>query len=119
MPATSLGSDDGAPASPFGSGPSARLIAFLERQPHWRITALGVVLLGGLWIIDRSTAPDVSFLVFYLAPVLLLTWFVGRRAGMLVSVASAVLWFLDDVLTAPAPSLPLTPYWNAAVKLGF
>ncbi|HLN93586.1 MAG TPA: SpoIIE family protein phosphatase, partial [Thermoanaerobaculia bacterium] len=60
-----------------------------------------------------------SFLVFYLAPVLLLTWFVGHRAGMLMSLASAVLWFADDVLTAPAPSRPLTPYWNAAVKLGF
>jgi serine phosphatase RsbU (regulator of sigma subunit) len=98
---------------------SAKLVAFLERQPRWRITALGLSLLGGLWVIDRSTAPDVSFLVFYLAPVLLLTWFEGRRAGMLVSLASAVLWFLDDVLTGPVPSRPLTPYWNAAVKLGF
>ena len=99
--------------------PSARLVAFLERQPHWRITALGLSILAGLWVIDRSTAPDLSFLVFYLAPVILLTWFEGRRAGMLVSLASAVLWFLDDVLTGAAPSRPLTPYWNAAVKLGF
>jgi serine phosphatase RsbU (regulator of sigma subunit) len=94
-------------------------VAFLERQPRWRITTLGLTLLGGLWLIDRFTAPDLSFLVFYLAPLLLLTWFVGRRAGMFVSLVSAVLWFLDDVLTGPAPSRPLTPYWNAAVKLGF
>lgn len=119
MPVAELGPDDGTSAGPFGRSPSAGLAAFLGRQPRWRITVLGLVLLGGLWIIDRSTAPDVSFLVFYLAPVLLLTWFVGRRAGMLVSLASAVLWFLDDVLTGPAPSRPLTPYWNAAVKLGF
>lgn len=101
------------------SSSSARLVAFLGRQPRWRITALGIALLGGLWVIDRTTAPDVSFLVFYLAPVLLLTWFVGRRAGMFMSLASAVLWFLDDVLTTPAFSRSLTPYWNAMVKLGF
>lgn len=99
--------------------PSARLVGFLGRQPRWRITALGLAILGGLWVVDRLTAPDVSFLVFYLAPVLLLTWFVGRRAGMLVSLASAALWFLDDVLTSAGPSQPLIPYWNAAVKLGF
>jgi hypothetical protein len=61
MPVAGLGSDEEAPASPFGSGPSAKLIGFLERRPSWRITALGVVLLGGLWVIDRTTAPDVSF----------------------------------------------------------
>jgi len=119
MSVAGLGPDDGEAASPFGVGPSAKVVAFLGRQPRWRITALGLVLLGGLWVIDRATAPDLSFLVFYLAPVLLLTWFVGHRAGMLMSLASAVLWFADDVLTAPAPSRPLTPYWNAAVKLGF
>jgi serine phosphatase RsbU (regulator of sigma subunit) len=105
--------------SPPAASLSSTLIGFLGRQPRWRITVLGLSLLAVLWAIDRSTAPDVSFLVFYLAPVLLLTWFVGRRTGMLVSLVNAVLWFLDDVLTGPAPSRPLTPYWNAAVKLGF
>ncbi len=95
------------------------LIRMIGRQPKPLLTAVGFLLVFFLWIIDHLTAPDLSFLIFYIAPVLLLTWFVGRTAGILISILSAAAWFVEDVMAHQAYSSPAIPYWNLAAKFGF
>ena len=75
-----------------------------------------VLLIGGL---DYVTGAEVSIAPLYLLPVAVATWFVGLRAGLLLSVLSAVSRLQDLWLTHLPFTHPLTPYWNGVVELGF
>lgn len=91
---------------------------FLQRQSKSCIVAVGGVLVLLLGVIDHLTGPDFSFVVFYLLPVFLVTWFAGKNAGIAVSLMSGISWFVADVLTMAAASHPSIPYLNLITKLG-
>jgi diguanylate cyclase (GGDEF)-like protein len=94
-------------------------IEFLQRQSKRCIVTAGIVLVLLLWVIDYLTGPDFSFVVFYLFPVFLVTWFAGKEAGAAISLMSGIAWFTADALTMSAPSHPSIPYLNFITKLGF
>jgi diguanylate cyclase (GGDEF)-like protein len=97
-----------------------QMIEFLQLQSKRRIVSAGVVLVLVLWVIDYLTGPDFSFVVFYLFPVFLVTWFAGKKAGIAISLMSGIAWFAADMLTMlPADSNPSIPYLNLITKLGF
>lgn len=93
-----------------------RFVDFLNKQPSVAILLFGLLLVGALGFADYATGPEMFFLEFYLLPVLLVAWFAGERAGILVSVASAVSWFIDEVVGRSPHSQPAVPYWNVGVK---
>jgi len=96
-----------------------QVIEFLQRQSKRCIVSAGVVQVLVLWIIDYVTGPDFSFVVFYLFPVFLVTWFAGKQAGIAISLMSGIAWFVADVLTATADVRGAIPYLNLVTKLGF
>jgi diguanylate cyclase (GGDEF)-like protein len=74
-----------------------------------------IVLLG---VADYLTGSELAFSVFYLFPVGLATWYVGREAGVVASVLSASSWYLADALARGEPySYPFIPAWNTGVRL--
>jgi diguanylate cyclase (GGDEF)-like protein len=80
----------------------------------------GLVMLAMLGLIDYATGPDLSFIVFYLVPILLVGWFVGSGAGVLMSVAGGMAWFFADILSrSTSYAHPAIPYWNVTVKVAF
>jgi signal transduction histidine kinase len=84
------------------------------------ILASGVLLVGVVGFLDFATGAELSFAFFYLLPTCLVTWYVGRRPGVAVSVLSAGVWLLADYLNIPlAFNHSLIPYWNALTRLGF
>ena len=75
---------------------------------------LAVVAVGLLHI---AAGWQFSFELFYLLPVMLVSFHAGLAAGALVSVAGAAAWLYVELLTgAPYPH-PLAPYWNGCVHL--
>jgi hypothetical protein len=78
---------------------------------------LFLVLLIG--VLDYLTGYELSFSIFYLGPILFVTWFVSRRAGITTSLTGAATWFLADLLSGHEYSNILIPYWNATVRLFF
>lgn len=77
--------------------------------------SMAVVLVG---VVDYATGAELAFSVFYLFPVGIAAWFFGWKAGSVVSVESAVAWFLADTLARSEPySYPFVPAWNAGVRL--
>jgi sigma-B regulation protein RsbU (phosphoserine phosphatase) len=64
-----------------------------------------------LGILDYRAAPDVSFIIFYLPPVLLATWYAGFIPGLILSVFAALLWFYDDV-SGVTFTRNVTLYWD-------
>ncbi len=96
-----------------------QVIEFLQRQSKRCIVSAGVVLVLVLWAIDYVTGSDFSFVVFYLVPVFLVTWFAGKQAGIAISLMSGIAWYVADVLTMPDDVHPAIPYLNLLTKLGF
>jgi sigma-B regulation protein RsbU (phosphoserine phosphatase) len=98
-----------------------RLVAFLRRQPPWVLIAIGLFWVAILALLDYVAPLELSFLTFYVAPVLFLVWFVGPAAGFLGAAASAAFWVWEDVLSAHAhPTLKLhVTDWNLAVRAVF
>ncbi len=89
-----------------------------KRRPiFWAIVGLiGVFCVG---IGDFLTGWQLSFSIFYLIPIVLVTWFAGRNFGLVMSIASTIVWFTADNLSGQPYSQPIFPFWNAGVRLGF
>jgi sigma-B regulation protein RsbU (phosphoserine phosphatase) len=94
-------------------------MAVLRRQPRGVLTAVGLFLAASLAVLDLATPPNLSFLIFYIAPVLFLVWFVGRGAALLATALAAGVWTYEDVLSAGGQSSPALAIWSVATRFGF
>ena len=86
-------------------------------RPVWFLVGITLVFLIGLT--DYITGEELSFSVFYLLPVAVETWFVGRNTGLLFAVISAISWLAADLFGGHRYSHPAIPYWNMLVRFGF
>ncbi len=81
-------------------------------------TAFTVLLVFAVGWVDYLTGEELSVSVFYLVPIGLCTWRVGRTYGLVIASASAMVWLAADSAAGQRWGHPLVPYWNAAVLLG-
>jgi diguanylate cyclase (GGDEF)-like protein len=85
-----------------------------SRAVVWVITVSFVLLLG---VIDYVTGQRISITFFYLLPVSLASWLLGRTPGRVVALGSALIMqggpFAEEDLSSPLIAL-----WNLAVRLG-
>jgi signal transduction histidine kinase len=88
-------------------------------MPKVLATLTAVVLTIGLGIVDYVTGREWAMSAFYLLPVCLAAWVVGRSAGLVVGALCAGAWFLSDVFSGPAYQHPLIPVWNAIMLFVF
>ena len=98
-------------------GPPA-IVAWAERWPPLVAHLVAAGLVAAVGLLDVMTGPDISFSIFYLAPVALVAWRLRARAGAAWAVMAAIVWLLVDLRTGDYPSLAVE-YWNASVRLGF
>jgi diguanylate cyclase (GGDEF)-like protein len=64
------------------------------------------------------TGYEYSLLVLYLIPIALAGWFTGRLSALILSVLSAVAWYIANSLAGQSYSQPQIGFWNAATWLG-
>lgn len=83
------------------------------------LVLIGITMLIAITWIDYVTGTEISFSIFYLLPTLVITWRLGRWAGLVFSLLSSVAWFLADTLPGQTYTHPAIPVWNALVRLGF
>jgi len=102
------------------AAPSIRRIAnYLGGQSKTFLIALSLVIVMVLAVIDYKTGEEISIAVFYLLPVALAAWFVGRWAGAFISCLSGATWLITDWTTGHIYSHLLVLYWNSIVNLVF
>jgi signal transduction histidine kinase len=87
-------------------------IAF-ENASRISVGVLSLIWIGAVGLADYWTGYERSMLIFYLIPITLGTWFVGRRFGMFLAGLSIGTSILSDV----ASGIPEVRYWNEAVGL--
>ena len=87
-----------------------------QKLPQPLLFLLYIIFIFFLWFCDTITGPDLSFLIFYLIPVCVATWYSGKRTGIIISSVCAAAWFFSDVMSHSSYSHPVIPYWNVTVK---
>lgn len=96
-----------------------KLLASLESLPKgWLSMASvgGVLILG---IIDYITGFELSMSFFYLIPVTVIAWTIGRSAGLWFSVLSAATWLTSNMLAGLEYSQLSIAVWNTLIRFGF
>jgi hypothetical protein len=79
----------------------------------------GLVLVVLIGVLHFLSGYELSFSLFYVAPISLATWWAGRREGVAVASFSALVWLGADMLSGHRFAHPLIPMWNGLMRVGF
>ncbi|MDQ7785034.1 MAG: GGDEF domain-containing protein [Desulfomonilaceae bacterium] len=89
----------------------------LDNLPKRLVVLIGILLLILVEFLDYSSSYELSFSVFYLIPIALVSRYVGMKAGALMAVMGAITWLIADLMSGHPYSHPLIPFWNASATL--
>jgi diguanylate cyclase (GGDEF)-like protein len=77
----------------------------------------GLILLVLVGVLDYMSGVVLSYSVFYLVPIILLSWFVGRWAGLVAVVLSALDWYVAPMLSGEVPPRNSLDHWHVVLEL--
>jgi signal transduction histidine kinase len=80
---------------------------------------LSLVFVAIVGVFDYLTGFELNFFAFYLIPVILAVWFVGRTFGVFISALCVVVSIAGDLFAGARYSSSLVPVWNTAISLTF
>ncbi|MBV9462814.1 MAG: hypothetical protein JO317_01170, partial [Verrucomicrobiae bacterium] len=83
------------------------------------VTVAAALLFWLIAWLDYAVGYEISLQVFYLIPIVMVAWFVGRWIAMVLSVSSAAAWAIGSFAPKTFVAHPLIVGWNALMALGF
>lgn len=92
---------------------------FLVARSQPENIALSLLLVAIIGAVDYLTGIEISVSIFYLLPIVLITWYGRAVAGYLLCIVSSAVWLALDFAARETFSHFLIPFWNASVRLGF
>jgi signal transduction histidine kinase len=101
--------------------PLSLLIRGLRWLDGWSppaVCAIGAFLIVCIGALSNLTGPQLSSSFLYLIPMLLVTQVAGLRAGIFTAFLAASIWLAADLHAGLEYGHPVTPYWNALMRLG-
>lgn len=95
-----------------------RVLNYLDSRSERTIAliAIGITLLLG--ILDIETAPHLHFLVFYLLPIALASWYLNRNSGVYMAIMCSLVWLVADSLGGDFQASPWITGWNFLMRTG-
>ena len=81
------------------------------------VIVLGVVFILG--IVDYFTGVELSISFFYLIPVSMAAWVLGKYGGLNYSVLCATVWLVSNLLSGQTFSNIFVGVWNTLTRFGF
>ena len=103
---------------PPRTGLLSRLVAWLDGQPRTQLFASSGIMVAALAGLSSAIGSEIATVVFYLAPISIAAYFVGRWQGRLVALLSAVAWTLMEEALRPVDTplaVALASGFNRAV----
>ncbi len=91
----------------------------IQSAPRELLAVVSVALVAAVAFLDHITGFEISFSIFYLIPISLTAWYLGRAQGLALSLLSAAAWLAVDLTAGHRYSSDLIPFWNGVVRLGF
>lgn len=96
-----------------------RIRAFLEHRSAGFILSCGWITIILLGIIDRTTGREFEFNIFYLLPLLFVTWFTDARIGVATSALATLVWGLSDWGLISSSTNIFFQIWNSIIEFSF
>jgi diguanylate cyclase (GGDEF)-like protein len=104
------------PSSPHPARPS--WVDVLDnRSPEFLATIAGLTVLV-LGVLNALIDAEVTFSVFYLLPIGLVSWYISRTAGVAYSVLCAGIWLMARLETGAFYARAWMESWDALVRFG-
>jgi diguanylate cyclase (GGDEF)-like protein len=97
----------------------ADLDRLLMRLARWQILAIASCGVAIVAAADYATGYEVSVAIFYLGPVALAAWYVGKWPSIAMAVLSCICWFAADIGAGQTYSHWAILVWNTLVRFGF
>ncbi len=94
------------------------IMRYLSKLPKPLLVSVGFVMVLLVGILSRTAGPQLSFAIFFVIPIALVTWFTKRWFGFIFSILSALAWLIADLTSGATYVPPDIPYWNGVVRLG-
>jgi diguanylate cyclase (GGDEF)-like protein len=96
-----------------------RIFEILEDGHPIFWTVVGIGSIGFLGIIDTLTGNEITFSLFYMAPIVVVTWAVKQEAGLLMSLLSALTLLGAEIAAGQTYSSPTIYVWNTLIRTVF
>lgn len=93
-------------------------LRWLDQQHPLQMSVLGILLVVAIGIVSSITGPHLSSSFLYLIPLLLVTRVAGFKVGAPAALLAAGIWLMADLRAGIDFGQPVTPYWNAVMRLG-
>src|SRR5579862_74385 len=78
------------------------------------LVSLGLVIVVGL--IDYRTGFELNFNAFYLIPIILAVWFIGRGFGFFISLLCVTVSVVGDLIAGLRYSSSFALIWNSLIS---
>lgn len=95
------------------------LLTSLETLPKGRLIAVAVGIVAFIGVVDYLIGFELSFSFFYLIPVMMVSWAIGRSIGLAFSVLSGTVSLIANLLAGLEFSHPFIEVWNTLIRFGF
>ncbi len=88
----------------------------MESQPRWLVLSICLLITAIIGVLDYVTG-DLSLLVFYITPIFLAVWFLGRADGLFITLlCGAELCLIDRLLASPEIPFLSIRTWNSFME---
>jgi signal transduction histidine kinase len=96
-----------------------RLLDFLAKQPKAWLWVETVVLAVAVGCLDYATGYEISVVLFYSLPILLMVWFGDRTSSVFLALLCAIIsWWADEASGHPYEQ-GWHQVWETVVRLGY
>ncbi len=95
------------------------LLDFAKKRSRRMLFGAALVIVLVVGLADYLTGFEIVFSVFYLIAVALAAWFVGKGAGVVISILSVLAWLAGDWVAGVHYAEPSVVIWNGAIALVF
>lgn len=94
------------------------IMEYLPKLPKSLMISVASVMVLLVGILSHIAGPQLSFTIFYMIPIALVTWFTERWLGFIFSILSALTWLIADLTSGATYLQSDIPYWNGVARLG-
>ncbi len=95
------------------------VVEVLGRRSVGFVLSLAWLLAFAIGFLDLVVGQSLSLSVFYLLPVALATWYVGRPAGYMLAFVCAAVWLGAEYLSGVRDFGPWAHVWGLGIRFGF
>lgn len=95
------------------------IITRLDKFGSFKIFFTSLLFLVLIGTVDYITGQNYSFYIFYVIPVLIATWFAGRKYGIYLIIITIFFWAADNFYNRESLTITVEPYYEISVQTLF